>query len=125
MWAEQIIGWRLFHIAPLASFGLTEQQAIDEGHGVKVATFPFTANGKALGVGEPFDFIKLIAKSDGKLLGCRLVGHDVAELPPELTLAQKWGLTADQLARNVHPHPTLGEALLDAFHGLSGHMINL
>lgn len=110
----------------VASFGLTEQQAIDEGMGIKVAKFPFTANGKAQGVGEPLGFIKLIASAnDGKLLGGHLVGHDVAELLPELTLAQKWGLTAAQLARNVHAHPTLGEALQDGFHGLAGHMINL
>ncbi|GAA2228710.1 dihydrolipoyl dehydrogenase [Herbiconiux moechotypicola] len=110
----------------VASFGLTEQQARDEGHEVKVAKFPFTANGKAQGLGEAGGFVKLVADAQyGELLGGHLIGADVAELLPELTLAQKWDLTAAELARNVHTHPTLGEALQEAFHGLTGHMINL
>ncbi|CAM5258370.1 Dihydrolipoyl dehydrogenase OS=Streptomyces tendae OX=1932 GN=lpdA PE=3 SV=1 [Streptomyces tendae] len=110
----------------VASFGLTEQQARDEGHEVLVSTFPFTANGKAHGLGEPTGFVKLVADAaHGELLGGHMVGADVAELLPELTLAQKWDLTATELARNVHTHPTLGEALQEAFHGLTGHMINL
>ena len=53
-----------------------------------------------------------------------MIGPDVSELLPELTLAQKWDLTALELARNVHTHPTLSEALQEGFHGLVGHMIN-
>ena len=110
----------------VASFGLTEQQARDEGHDVRVAKFPFTANGKAQGLGEPGGFVKLGADARyGELLGGHMIGADVAELLPELTLAQKWDLTAAELARNVHTHPTLGEALQEGFHGLTGHMINL
>lgn len=109
----------------VASFGLTEQQAKDEGHDVVVAKFPFTANGKAHGLADPTGFVKLIAdKKYGELLGGHLIGPDVAELLPELTLAQKWDLTATELARNVHTHPTLSEALQECFHGLTGHMIN-
>ncbi|MDM4138663.1 MULTISPECIES: dihydrolipoyl dehydrogenase [Mycobacterium] len=109
----------------VASFGLTEEQARDEGHDVVVAKFPFTANGKAHGVGDPSGFVKLIADAKyGELLGGHLVGHDVSELLPELTLAQKWDLTATELARNVHTHPTMSEALQECFHGLTGHMIN-
>jgi dihydrolipoyl dehydrogenase len=109
----------------VASFGLTEEQARDEGYDVKVAKFPFTANGKAHGVGDPSGFVKLIADGRyGELLGGHLIGHDVSELLPELTLAQKWDLTANELARNVHTHPTMSEALQECFHGLVGHMIN-
>jgi dihydrolipoamide dehydrogenase len=109
----------------VASFGLTEQQARDEGHDVVVAKFPFTANGKAHGVGDPSGFVKLVADAKHlELLGGHLVGHDVSELRPELTLAQKWDLTANELARNVHTHPTMSEALQECFHGLTGHMIN-
>jgi dihydrolipoamide dehydrogenase len=109
----------------VASFGLTEEQARDEGYDVKVAKFPFTANAKAHGVGDPSGFVKLIADGKyGELLGGHLIGHDVAELLPELTLAQKWDLTANELARNVHTHPTMSEALQECFHGLIGHMIN-
>lgn len=115
-----------FNQTQVASFGLTEAQARAEGHDVRVAKFPFTANGKAQGLGEPGGFVKLIADArHGELLGAHMVGADVAELLPELTLAQKWDLTALELARNVHAHPTLGEALQEAFHGLTGHMINL
>jgi dihydrolipoamide dehydrogenase len=109
----------------VASFGLTEQQAKDEGYDVVVSKFPFTANGKAHGLGDPTGFVKLIADAKyGELLGGHLIGPDVAELLPELTLAQKWDLTATELARNVHTHPTLSEALQECFHGLTGHMIN-
>jgi dihydrolipoamide dehydrogenase len=109
----------------VASFGLTEQQARDEGHDIKVVSFPFQANGKAHGLGEPVGFVKIVADSQyGELLGAHLIGPDVSELLPELTLAQKWDLTATELARNVHTHPTLSEALQEGFHGLTGHMIN-
>ncbi|MBD0321982.1 MAG: dihydrolipoyl dehydrogenase [Aldersonia sp.] len=109
----------------VASFGLTEAQARDEGYDVKVATFPFTANGKAHGLGDPTGFVKLVADTKyGELLGGHLIGPDVSELLPELTLAQKWDLTVNELARNVHTHPTLSEALQEAIHGLAGHMIN-
>ncbi|MBO0979756.1 dihydrolipoyl dehydrogenase [Microbacterium sp. SD291] len=109
----------------VASFGLTEQQAKDEGRDIKVATFPFMANGKAHGLGEPVGFVKLIADAEHlELIGAHMIGPDVSELLPELTLAQKWDLTALELARNVHTHPTLSEALQEGFHGLAGHMIN-
>jgi dihydrolipoamide dehydrogenase len=114
----------------VASFGYTEEQARaladEKGWKVKVVQFPFTANGKAQGLGEPGGFVKLIAdETYGELLGGHLIGPEVTELLPELTLAQKWDLTAHELARNVHAHPTLSEALQEAFHGLTGHMINL
>jgi dihydrolipoamide dehydrogenase len=113
----------------VASFGYTETQAREladrQGWKVTVAQFPFTANGKAQGLGEPNGFVKLIAdETYGELLGGHLIGPEVTELLPELTLAQKWDLTAAELARNVHAHPTLSEALQEAFHGLQGHMIN-
>ena len=109
----------------VASFGLTEEQARDEGYDVKVAKFPFTANGKAHGLADPTGFVKLIADTKyGELIGGHLIGPDVSELLPELTLAQKWDLTVNELTRNVHTHPTLSEALQEAIHGLAGHMIN-
>ena len=109
----------------VASFGLTEAQAKEEGREIKVSTFPFMANGKAHGLGEPVGFVKLIADAEHlELIGAHMIGPDVSELLPELTLAQKWDLTALELARNVHTHPTLSEALQEGFHGLAGHMIN-
>ena len=109
----------------VASFGLTEAQARDEGHDVIISKFPFTANGKAHGLGDPNGFVKIVAdKAHKELLGAHMIGPDVSELLPELTLAQKWDLTADEVARNVHTHPTLSEAIQEAIHGIAGHMIN-
>ncbi|MFT4394271.1 dihydrolipoyl dehydrogenase [Gordonia lacunae] len=110
----------------VASFGLTEAQAKDEGYNVKATTFPFSANGKAQGLGETAGFVKLVTNADtDELLGGHLVGDNVSEMLPEMTLAHKWDLTAKELARNVHTHPTLSEALQETFHGAIGHMINL
>jgi dihydrolipoamide dehydrogenase len=109
----------------VASFGWTEAQAREQGFDVRVATFPFTANGKAHGLNDTAGFVKILSDGrHGELLGAHLIGPDVTELLPELTLAQQWELTTRELARNVHAHPTLSEALQEAFHGLEGHMIN-
>ncbi|MFA6958267.1 MAG: dihydrolipoyl dehydrogenase [Thermoanaerobaculia bacterium] len=109
----------------IASFGWTEKQAREKGFDVKVAKFNFIANGKALGLGEGIGFVKLISDAKyGELLGAHLIGPEVTELLPELTLAQKWELTAEEVARNVHAHPTLSETIKEAAHGLIGHMLN-
>jgi dihydrolipoamide dehydrogenase len=110
----------------IGSFGYSEQQAKDKGYDVKTAKFPFSANGKAHGLGEATGFVKLVADAKyGEILGLHMIGPDVTELLPELTLAQLWDLTAEEVARNVHAHPTLSEALKEVAHGISGHMINL
>jgi len=110
----------------VASFGWTEAQAREQGYDVHVAKFPFSANGKAPGLGDTSGFVKLVSDGRyGELLGGHLIGPDVTELLPELTLAQQWDLTVHEVARNVHAHPTLGEAVKEAVHGLAGHMINM
>ncbi len=109
----------------VASFGYTEKQARELGYDVNVARFPFQANGKALSLGDAVGFVKLISdKKYGEILGAHLIGPDVTELLPELTLARYAELTPHEIARNVHAHPTLGEALKEVAHGLEGHMIN-
>ena len=110
----------------IASFGWTEAQARERGFDVRVVRFPFTANGKAHGLGQPVGFVKIVSDgTHGELLGAHLIGPEVTELLPELTLAQQWDLTVHEVARNVHAHPTLGEAVKEAVHGLAGHMINM
>jgi dihydrolipoamide dehydrogenase len=110
----------------IASFGYSEAQAKDMGYDVKVAKFPFSANGKAMGLGEPVGFVKVVADAThNEIIGAHLIGPDVTELLPALTLAQKWDLTADEVARNVFAHPTLSEAVKEAVEGIAGHMINL
>ncbi len=110
----------------IGSFGYTEEQAKEKGYDVKTATFPFSANGKAMGLGEAVGFVKVVADGEhNEIIGAHMIGPDVTELLPVLTLAQKWDLTADEVSRNVFAHPTLTEAVKEAVHGISGHMINL
>jgi dihydrolipoamide dehydrogenase len=110
----------------IGSFGYSEAQAKEKGYDVKTATFPFTANGKAMGLGEAVGFVKVVADAEhNEIIGTHMIGPDVTELLPVMTLAQKWDLTADEVARNVFAHPTLGEAVKEAVHGIAGHMINL
>src|SRR4051795_1946297 len=110
----------------IASFGYSEEQARDKGYDVKVAKFPFSANGKAMGLGEAVGFVKVVADAKyNEILGAHMIGPDVTELLPALTLAQRWDLTADEVARNVFAHPTLSEAVKEAIEGIAGHMINL
>ncbi len=109
----------------IGSFGYSEQQAKDKGYDVKTSTFPFSANGKAQGLGEAVGFVKVVADAEhNEILGAHMIGPDVTELLPVLTLAQKWDLTADEIGRNVFAHPTLTESVKEAIHGISGHMIN-
>jgi len=110
----------------IASFGYSEDQAREKGFDVKVAKFPFSANGKAMGLGDAVGFVKVVADAKhNEIIGAHLIGPDVTELLPALTLAQKWDLTADEVARNVFAHPTLSEAVKEAVEGIAGHMINL
>ncbi|VEI02044.1 Dihydrolipoyl dehydrogenase [Acidipropionibacterium jensenii] len=109
----------------IGSFGYTEAQAKEKGYDVTVSKFPFAANGKAWGLGDATGFVKIVADSrHGELLGASLIGPDVSELLPELTLAQLWDITAEEIGRNIHAHPSLSEALKDAAEGIGGHMIN-
>ena len=110
----------------IASMGLSEEQAKEAGHEIKTATFPFTANGKAMGLGDAVGFVKIVASAEyHEILGAHLIGPDVTELLPAINVAQTWDLTADEVSRTVFAHPTLGEAVKEAMHGIAGHMINL
>jgi dihydrolipoamide dehydrogenase len=105
----------------VASFGLSEAQATERGHQVNVGRFAFLANGKALALGERDGFAKIVADAvSGEILGGHLVGPEVTELLPELVLASTWELTPDEVARTVHAHPTLGEAIMEAAHDVFG-----
>lgn len=110
----------------VASFGMTEAQAEQRGYEVHVGRFPFLANGKSLGMGENAGWIKLISDARyGEILGAHLIGPDVTELLPELTLAQSMELTLAEIARNVHAHPTLSEAIMEAAHVSQGQAIHI
>ncbi len=110
----------------IASFGLTEAQAKERGYEVKVGRFNFQANGKALGLGEYAGWAKIITDARyGEILGAHLIGPEVSELLPEMTLAQAMELTTAEIARNVHAHPTLSEVLMEAAHDAEGHAIQM
>ncbi len=110
----------------IASFGYSEAQAKERGYDVKTSSFPFSANGKARGMAETAGFVKIVADAEhNEILGAHMIGPEVTELLPALTLAQQWDLTADEVARNIFAHPTLSEAMKEAIEGIAGHMINL
>ncbi len=110
----------------IASFGLTEAQAKERGYSVRIGRFPFQANGKALGLGDYGGFVKIVVDEKyGEILGAHMIGPEVTELLPELTLARMMELTPHEIARNVHAHPTLSEVLMEAAHGAEGSPIHI
>ena len=109
----------------VASFGLSEAQAQAQGLQVRVGRAGFLANGKALGLGENQGFVKIVAEEESReILGAVIVGPEATELLPELILARAAGLTPDEIARAVHAHPTLNEAVMEAAHGVFGKAIH-
>jgi len=110
----------------VASFGLTEVQAREKGLNFKIGKFPFQASGKALGLGDYGGFAKVLVDSDsGELLGAHLIGPEVSELLPELTLAWRNGLSAEEVGSNIHAHPTLSEVIAEAVEVAEGKAIQI
>jgi dihydrolipoamide dehydrogenase len=110
----------------VASFGLTEARAKERGYQVKVVKFPFQANGKALGLNAYTGFVKIVTDAKyGEVLGAHMIGPEVTELLGELTLAHGAELTIEEIARNVHAHPSLSETIMEAAHGAVGGYINI
>ena len=110
----------------IASMGLTEEQAKEQFPNYVVHQFPYSANGKALGIGAGEGFIKIITDAKyGELIGAHMIGNSVTELLPQLTLAQANELTIEEIAHNLHAHPTLSEAIMEAAHGAIGGYIHI
>jgi len=110
----------------VASLGLTEAQAQERGVEIRVGKFPFQANGKALALAEREGFVKIIADaSSAEILGVHMIGPEVTELLPELALARALEATPEEIARTVHAHPTLSEAIMEAAHSVEGLPIHL
>jgi dihydrolipoamide dehydrogenase len=118
---------RATYCAPqIASFGITAAEAEKRGYQVNVGRFPFQANGKALGLGESIGWVKMVTDAKyGEILGAHMIGPEVTELLPELTMARMMELTPAEVARNVHAHPTLSEVLMEAAHSAEGHAIHI
>lgn len=99
----------------LATVGLSEQEAKDAGYNVKVAKFPFGANGRALSLNSTDGFLKLITrKEDGLILGGQIAGPNASDMISEIGLAVEAGMTAEDIALTIHAHPTLGEITMEA-----------
>lgn len=110
----------------VASAGYTEEQAKEKGYQVRVGKFPFSANGKAIAMGETIGFIKTVVDADtGKLLGTHAIGAEVTELLPEMVMAAWAGVKAEQFEALVHAHPTLSESLKEAALAAEGVAIHI
>ncbi|MHC1772304.1 MAG: dihydrolipoyl dehydrogenase [Flexilinea sp.] len=104
----------------IASFGITEETAAERGIAVRIGKAGFIANGKALGIGENEGWAKIISDAaTGQILGASMVGPEVSELLPELTLASGNHLTVNAIYKNIHAHPTLSEILMEAAENIS------
>ena len=110
----------------IASVGMTEDQAKAAGHDVKIGKFPFTANGKAHGIGRPHGFVKMVFDAKyGEVLGAHMIGPDVTEMIAEVVLARSIGGTAESLFKTIHAHPTLSEAVMEASAQAYGEAVNI
>jgi dihydrolipoamide dehydrogenase len=99
----------------IASVGLTEKQAKEEGYDIKVGKFPFSASGKAAGLGHEEGFVKVIFDEKyGEWLGCHMIGSHVTELIAEAVVARDLETTGHEIISAVHPHPTMSEAVMEA-----------
>jgi dihydrolipoamide dehydrogenase len=109
----------------IAYVGMSEAQARAAGEEVKVGTFPFSALGRAMVLGETAGLVKMVADRDGYLLGVTIMGPRATDLVAEAALALNQGLTAAELAHTVHAHPTLPEALAEAALDVDGRAIHV
>lgn len=110
----------------VASCGLTEEQARHRGHAVKIGKFPFTASGKAVAIGSTAGFVKLVADANsGEVLGAHMIGHDVTEILPEVSMVKMLEGTVHELGRTVHAHPSMSEAVMEAGLGTLGSFLHL
>ena len=115
----------VFTTPEIASVGLTEQAAREQGLEVKTSRFNFAGNGKAIAQGETDGLVKIIADAaSGKLLGMHIMGAHASDLIMEGALAMQNGLSAAEIASTIHPHPSLSETVLEAAHGIDGPMIH-
>jgi dihydrolipoamide dehydrogenase len=109
----------------VASVGLTEKKAKERGYDVKIGKFPFTANSKAKIIGETGGLVKYVADSKyDELLGVHIVGPKATELIVEACAALELEATSESIARTIHAHPTLSEALMEAAEDVHGHSIH-
>ena len=122
---SQIPGCTFCH-PQVASVGLTEAKAKEQGIKVNIGRFPFIGNGKAIALGEPDGMVKTIfdAKT-GQLLGAHMVGHEVTELIQGFMVAMGLETTEEELMHTVFPHPTLSEMMHESVLDAYGRVIHM
>lgn len=116
----------IFTDPEIATVGLTEAQAKEQGLSVKTGRFPFAAVGRAVSIGETDGFVKVVTDTQsGRVVGIHIVGPNASDLISEGALALETVATAEDIALTVHPHPTLGEAMMEASAASLGHAIHI
>jgi dihydrolipoamide dehydrogenase len=110
----------------IASVGYTEEQAKEEGYDIMVGKFPYSASGKAAGLGHEEGFVKVIFDEKyGEWLGCHMIGAHVTELIAEVVAARDLETTGHEIISAVHPHPTMSEAVMEAVAEAYGEGVHL
>lgn len=116
----------IFTHPEIANVGLTPAEAKEQGYEVKVGRFPFSALGRAMSIAETDGFVKVVTDvQSGRILGIHIVGPSASDLISEAALALEMVATAEDMSLTVHPHPTLGEALMEASAASLGHAIHM
>jgi len=115
----------IFTHPEIAVVGFTEQELKASGKDYSVSKFPFSANGKALALGESIGIVKILANAEGVVIGASIMGPQASTLIAELVIAVEKGLRAEDIARTVHAHPTLPETIMEAAHGIDGKPLHL
>lgn len=115
----------VFSDPEMASVGLSETEAKDQGYEILVGKFPYAANGRALSMNVGEGFVKIIGdKETGLVLGAQIVGPEASNLIAEVGLAIEMGTTLEDISLTIHAHPTLGEIVMEAAEGALGHAIH-
>ena len=115
----------IFTHPEVAAVGATEQELKGSGKTYRVSKFPFSANGKALALGESIGTVKILADEQGIVVGGSIMGPEAGTLIAELTLAVEKRMPAEEVARTVHAHPTLSETIMEAAHGINGKPLHM
>ena len=115
-----------YTVPEVASVGLTEKAAIEQGYEIKVGKFPFSASGKASAAGNKEGFVKVVFDAKyGEWLGATLVGENVTEMIAEVVVARNLETTGEEIIKSIHPHPTMSEALMEAVAAAYGEVIHI
>ncbi|NWJ51082.1 MAG: dihydrolipoyl dehydrogenase [Bacteroidetes bacterium] len=115
-----------YTVPEVASVGLTEKAAIEQGYEIKVGKFPFSASGKASAAGNKEGFVKVVFDAKyGEWLGATLVGENVTEIIAEVVVARNLETTGEEIIKSIHPHPTMSEALMEAVAAAYGEVIHI